>query len=282
MFALTQKSGECLWIGLSTEARPSAIAGHVLFEIDTNKSYVVSGGAFSFAPGCTFGGGGSTAWVDITGKPSSYTPASHGHVVGDCTGLQGQLDGKQSLAPVLTNTTASYTTALDSKLAGVATGSTANSSDATLLDRANHTGTQAESTVTNLTSDLAAKASLASPVFTGNVFFQQGAPTARNATTTLTIADLLTCIISSTSATAVSLTLPTGTLTNAGILGGLLANNGAFDWVLQNLGSSVGVVTMVAGNGHTISGLATTAINTSSRWRTRKTATNTFVTYRIG
>lgn len=36
------------------------------------------------------------------------------------------------------------------------------------LDRANHTGTQAESTVTNLVTDLAAKAPLASPVFTGD------------------------------------------------------------------------------------------------------------------
>lgn len=51
-----------------------------------------------------------------------------------------------------------FTAADDTKLAGVATGATANSSDATLLARANHTGTQAQSTVTNLTTDLAAKA----------------------------------------------------------------------------------------------------------------------------
>lgn len=43
------------------------------------------------------------------------------------------------------------------KLSGIATAATANSSDATLLDRANHTGSQAQSTVTNLTTDLAAK-----------------------------------------------------------------------------------------------------------------------------
>lgn len=45
------------------------------------------------------------------------------------------------------------------KLSGIATGATANSTDATLLSRANHTGTQAQSTITNLTTDLAAKAS---------------------------------------------------------------------------------------------------------------------------
>lgn len=53
------------------------------------------------------------------------------------------------------------------KLSGVATGATANSTDAFLLARGNHTGSQAQSTVTNLTTDLAAKAPLASPAFTG-------------------------------------------------------------------------------------------------------------------
>lgn len=43
------------------------------------------------------------------------------------------------------------------KLDGIAAGATANSSDATLLNRAYHTGSQAESTVTNLVSDLAAR-----------------------------------------------------------------------------------------------------------------------------
>lgn len=63
----------------------------------------------------------------------------------------------QPIATVLTNTTASFTTAQETKLSGIATGATANSSDATLLARANHTGTQAQSTVVNLVSDLAAK-----------------------------------------------------------------------------------------------------------------------------
>jgi hypothetical protein len=40
--------------------------------------------------------------------------------------IQTQLNGKQPLATVLTNTTASYTTTLDTKLAGIATGATAN------------------------------------------------------------------------------------------------------------------------------------------------------------
>ncbi|HEX7824951.1 MAG TPA: hypothetical protein VF477_08625 [Mycobacterium sp.] len=50
--------------------------------------------------------------------------------------------------------------------------------------RANHTGTQAQSTVTNLTTDLAAKAPLASPTFTGT----PAAPTASAGTSTTQIA----------------------------------------------------------------------------------------------
>lgn len=101
-------------------------------------------------------GGGSVAWTNVTGKPTAFTPSAHSHVIADVTGLQTALDGKQAagsyqpLATVLTNTTASFTAALETKLSGIATGATANSSDATLLDRANHTGTQGAGTITGL------------------------------------------------------------------------------------------------------------------------------------
>lgn len=61
------------------------------------------------------------------------------------------------------------TSAERTKLAAIATFATANSSDATLLARSNHTGVQAQSTVTNLVSDLAAKQDAATAVtLTGN------------------------------------------------------------------------------------------------------------------
>jgi hypothetical protein len=63
----------------------------------------------------------------------------------------------QPLADVLTNTTASFTATLETKLNGIATGATANSADAVLLDRANHTGEQAISTVTGLQAALDGK-----------------------------------------------------------------------------------------------------------------------------
>lgn len=112
-------------------------------------------------------------------------------------------------------------------------------------------------------------------------FDNQGAPTAYTGTTvTLTIADLLTRIITSTNTAAVGVTLPTGTLTDAAFTA--MPVGASFDWVIINLGSSSGAVTMNAGTDHTYVGSATVAIATSARFRTRKTAKNTFVTYRIG
>jgi hypothetical protein len=67
------------------------------------------------------GGGGPVSWGDLTGVP----------------------------APIV-STTAAFTTAQQTKLAGIATGATANATDAALRDRATHTGTQAASTITGL------------------------------------------------------------------------------------------------------------------------------------
>jgi hypothetical protein len=112
-------------------------------------------------------------------------------------------------------------------------------------------------------------------------FAAQGTPTAKTADATLTIAELLTRIVTATSASAVALTLPTGTLTDAGVLGGTLPVGYSFDWSVINLGSSSGAVTMTAGTDHTYVGAAVVAIATSARFRTRRTAANTYVTYRI-
>ena len=110
----------------------------------------------------------------------------------------------------------------------------------------------------------------------------QGAPTAKTADFTATIAELLTGAITVTSATAVALTLPTGALTDAGLSGGNLAVDQSFDWSVINLGSTSGAVTMTAAaTGHTYVGAAVVAIGTSARFRTRKTADDTFVTYRL-
>lgn len=111
------------------------------------------------------------------------------------------------------------------------------------------------------------------------IFDTQDAPTAKTATATLTIAELRTRIITSTSASAVGLTLPTGTLVEAAFTG--LPIGSSFDWSIINLGSSSGAVTLSPGTDHTIVGGTGVAISTSATFRTRKTALRTFVTYRV-
>ena len=122
--------------------------------------------------------------------------------------------------------------------------------------------------------------SFANPVITRQ-FNIQPTITTLSATATLTIAQLLSTIIQVTSASAVALTLPTGTLTDAGVLNGLGVTNNSFLWIVINTGSSSGAITMTAGTGHTYVGSATVAIGTSAQFQTVKTATNTYVTYRI-
>ena len=84
-----------------------------------------------------------------------------GKLQAQITGLIAELANKQPLSALLTNTTASFTTAQESKLAGIATGATANAADAALRDRTTHTGEQAISTITNLQTSLDAKAGTA-------------------------------------------------------------------------------------------------------------------------
>jgi len=112
-------------------------------------------------------------------------------------------------------------------------------------------------------------------------FTLQPTPTALSATATLTIAQILTNIINVTSTIAVTLTLPTGTLTDAGVLAGALPVNTGFDWTIINTGSSIGIITLAVGTAHTIVGNTMIAIGDSAAFRTVKTATNTFITYRI-
>lgn len=70
--------------------------------------------------------------------------------VDSIAGLRSALDGKQPLSLILTGTTASFTAALKTKLDGIAAQATKNQTDAYLLNRTNHTGTQSASTIAGL------------------------------------------------------------------------------------------------------------------------------------
>lgn len=166
-----------------------------------------------------------------------------------------------------------------------ATGATGAKGDSGAQGPQGATGPAGSDATVNNANVLAAlgytPAPTADPVHTGSIYFQQGAPAVLTATGALTIARLLGGIVQVTASVAVTLTLPTGTLSDAGVVSGLAVDR-AFDWVIINTGSSSGAVTLAVGTGHTIVGSAAVAIATSARFRTRKTAANTFVTYRIG
>lgn len=98
--------------------------------------------------------------------------SAHTHAIADTTGLQAALDTKLTEAQAdvryaasahshanATSGAAGFMSSGDkAKLDGIASGATANSSDAQLRDRSTHTGAQAISTVTGLQSALDAKA----------------------------------------------------------------------------------------------------------------------------
>lgn len=134
------------------------------------------------------GPAGTTAWSGITGTPATFPPSAHTHAIADTNGLQAALDLKAPLdSPQFINTTdaarftddfgnvtsisggfittrrvtfvtdatgvfqtTAFTGTLKTKLDGIATGATANATDAQLRDRSTHTGTQAANTITGL------------------------------------------------------------------------------------------------------------------------------------
>lgn len=111
---------------------------------------------------------------------------------------------------------------------------------------------------------------------TGVTYANQPAQTSNAAAATLTIAKLLTGIIQYTGAVA-TLTLPTGTLIEGGVLASLPINM-AFDFVVINTGT--GIATIATATGLTLVGTMTVAIGASAGFRVRKTATNTYTVYR--
>ena len=117
-----------------------------------------------------------------------------------------------------------------------------------------------------------------SPVITdGGKYQTQGAPGVLNATGTLTAAMILSGIVTSTSAAGVTATLDTGAIVDAA---SEFAIGDSFDWSVINTGPSTFTVTAAA-SGHTIVGVGAVLTLISAVWRTRKTAADTFVSYRL-
>jgi hypothetical protein len=119
----------------------------------------------------------------------------------------------------------------------------------------------------------------------------QPTPSAKTVAVTLTAAELLTKIVTGTHTTGstAAYTLPTGTLMDAAVDFDV---NDSFDWTLINLSAAAAdTITVTAGTDHTVVGTmvcqsahSTTGLihGNALQLRTRKTAANTFVTYRLG
>lgn len=89
---------------------------------------------------------GTQSWGTLSGTPTTLA----GYGINDATPSQHIGTGGAAHADVVAGGASGFMTgAQATKLAGIATGATANSSDATLLARANHTGTQLASTISD-------------------------------------------------------------------------------------------------------------------------------------
>jgi hypothetical protein len=103
----------------------------------------------------------------------------------------------------------------------------------------------------------------------------QPAPGVLDATGALTAA-MMTAGIVTSAAAAVTGTLPTGTVLDAAVD---MEIGESFDWSIIKVGANNFTVADAAT--HTVVGALVVATATSGQFRTRKTAANTFVTYRL-
>lgn len=121
---------------------------------------------------------GGGAWGEITGTLADQTDLAteladksdvgHTHTASAVTDFDAEVSNNTDVAAntsarhthansaVLAATTASFLTADETKLDGIASGATANDTDANLKARGNHTGTQTASTISDFASAVAA------------------------------------------------------------------------------------------------------------------------------
>jgi len=107
------------------------------------------------------GGGGTSAWGGITGTLSDQTDLQ--------TALNGKSDTGHTHSDATTSVSGFMSGSDKTKLNGIASGATANSSDATLLTRANHTGTQLSSTISDFNTAALTAAPAETPTTVGNL-----------------------------------------------------------------------------------------------------------------
>ena len=98
-----------------------------------------------------------------------------------------------------------------------------------------------------------------------------------NVSATLTVPQIAGGIVTSTTAAAVAMTLPTGAVMDTS---GSWAIGESCRWSIINTGAA-NAVTLTAAASHTIVGAAGVALSTSGEFVTLKTAAATYITYRV-
>jgi hypothetical protein len=116
---------------------------------------------------------------------------------------------------------------------------------------------------------------------TANVLTVKADTANSDTTTTATASSLLNGIRTGTPAADIDLQVPTGTNMDAAFT--QLAANQSFEWSTINLATAASGfdITVTANTDHTVVGNTKVTGETSGRFLTRKTAANTFVTYRL-
>ena len=100
-----------------------------------------------------------------------------------------------------------------------------------------------------------------------------------NSTATASAASLKAGIRTGTPTAAIELQVPTGTNMDAAFFG--LEEDQSFEWSYINLAAATHACTITSNTGHTLVGNMVVPANSSGRFLTRKSTTNTFITYRI-
>jgi hypothetical protein len=120
----------------------------------------------------------------------------------------------------------------------------------------------------------------AGDVRTNTVVTSRTSPSNSNTSATATASSLQDGLRTGTPTGNITLTLPTGTDMDAAFQD--LQSNQSFEWSVINLAAATHLITVTAAaTGHTVVGNMAVAAANSGRFITRKTAANTFISYRI-